>query len=136
MRALVLLFALAPSAVAGAAEAPFAFAEATAVGLREGKPKLTIDVVLPDGRHLNPDAPNAWTGRGRDGVAVRAEGSQRFERLPVTIPLEVVTDGQVEVELTVHHCGAGTCEVATRTVLVDVAAGSDGPRSAGLSVSL
>jgi hypothetical protein len=91
------------------------------VALAPGAPTLVLDLVLPEGRSLSTTAPHRWAAVGADGVATRtAEGPIQGPR--VALPLHVVSDGRLTIDLAVYHCAAADCRRSDLSLVVAVEA--------------
>lgn len=95
-------------------------ATADPVAIASGKGVLAVEIQLPDGRKLSEEAPSAWHAVGADGVGVTVDGQQDLKALTVDVPLEVASDGHVELELSVYHCTVSDCKNARHHVVVPV----------------
>jgi DNA-binding beta-propeller fold protein YncE len=80
---------------------------------------ISVQIKLPDGFHLNPNAPNRYEISTDDGQKVKiAGGAQKFSQLPLNIPLPPIRTGSanVKVKLTVYYCredNTGACLIKT-----------------------
>jgi len=92
--------------------------------VRAGDAVLLIDVELPAGYHLNPDAPQrykVWVEPGAESIAIEPQNAARGAKgllLPVRIPVRVSSRGAAEVHasLTFVYCredNTGTCRIKT-----------------------
>lgn len=99
-----------------------------------GDAALVIDVALPAGHHLNPDAPNGYTVSIEDGAQNLAlDGADpkaltktaKDLRLPLRLPLRASAAGaaRLRVSLRLYYCredNTGTCRIKTLVWLVPV----------------
>ncbi|HEX8188247.1 MAG TPA: thioredoxin-like domain-containing protein [Pyrinomonadaceae bacterium] len=100
-----------------------------------GDAALVVDVALPAGHHLNPDAPNRYAvtiEEGAQGLAL-AEGADpkasgrtaKDLRLPLRVPLRAAAAGaaRLRVSLRLYYCredNTGVCRIKTLVWLVPV----------------
>jgi thiol-disulfide isomerase/thioredoxin len=80
---------------------------------------LLFQIRLPEGYHLNPNAPNRYeiSTDGAKNIKI-ANASQKFSQLPLTIPFQTLDsgDGNLKVKLTVYYCredNTGACLIKT-----------------------
>ena len=99
-----------------------------------GDAALVVEVALPAGYHLNPDAPNRYTvtvedGAERlslDGADPKASGRTAKDlRLPLRLPLRAAATGaaRLRVSLRLYYCredNTGTCRIKTLVWLAPV----------------
>jgi thiol-disulfide isomerase/thioredoxin len=101
-----------------------------------GDAALVVDVALPVGYHLNPDAPNRYTVTVEDGaqsLALADAGADpkstgrtaKDLRLPLRVPLRAAATGaaRLRVSLRLYYCredNTGTCRIKTLVWLVPV----------------
>ena len=99
-----------------------------------GDAALVVEVALPAGYHLNPDAPNRYTvtvedGAERlalDGADPKALGRTAKDlRLPLRLPLRAAATGaaRLRVSLRLYYCredNTGTCRIKTLVWLAPV----------------
>ena len=80
---------------------------------------LLVRLKLPDGFHLNPNAPNRYEITTDDAKIVKvAGGAQKFGQLPLTVPFQAIQAGStnVKIKLTVYYCredNTGVCLIKT-----------------------
>lgn len=80
---------------------------------------LVFQIKLPEGFHLNPNAPNRYEISSGDTKSVKlANQSQKFSELPLTIPFQTLESGDanVKVKFTVYYCredNTGACLIKT-----------------------
>ena len=92
-------------------------AEAKEVG--EGAQTLQVQIKLPEGFHLNPNAPNRYEITTDDAQTVKATaGAQKFSALPLKIPFQTIRTGgaRLKIKLTVYYCredNTGACLIKT-----------------------
>ena len=92
-------------------------AEAKEVG--EGAQTLQVQIKLPEGFHLNPNAPNRYEITTDDAQTVKATaGAQKFSALPLKIPFQTIRTGgaRLNIKLTVYYCredNTGACLIKT-----------------------
>jgi DNA-binding beta-propeller fold protein YncE/thiol-disulfide isomerase/thioredoxin len=102
------------------------------VALKSGG-TLNFDVNLPEGFHLNANAPNRFEITvGKEKSVVVANAKQKFNKLPLTIPFQAAKKGStvVQAKFTVYYCrtdDTGVCLVKTLSweIPVKVAAGKN-----------
>ncbi len=76
---------------------------------------LIFKVNLPEGFHLNPDAPQKYSISFEDGKNITIKNpSERFKELPLQIPFQVNKNGtaKLKAKLTVYYCredNTGVC---------------------------
>ncbi len=99
-----------------------------------GDASLVVDVALPAGYHVNPDAPNRYTVAVEDGAQslalVDADPKSTGRtvkdlRLPLRVPLRAAAPGaaRLRVSLRLYYCredNTGTCRIKTLVWLVPV----------------
>jgi DNA-binding beta-propeller fold protein YncE len=110
---------------------------------------LVVDVALPAGHHLNPDAPNRYTVTVEEGVQslALADGTDpkasgrtaKDLRLPLRVPLRAAAAGaaRLRVSLRLYYCredNTGTCRIKTLVwrVPVELTAEPGAPREVKL----
>ena len=105
-----------------AARRPQPATEKMTLQLRPGPQRLRLEIALPDGKKLNPDAASEISLRWKGG----------FRVLPLEAPsVETELDadeGKLEVEATIFYCDEGReglCYLASHRVEVEVALGDD-----------
>ncbi len=80
---------------------------------------LQFQIKLPDGFHLNPNAPNRYEISTDDAKIVKtATGAQKFSRLPLTVPFQTIQTGSanLKIKLIVYYCredNTGACLIKT-----------------------
>ncbi len=80
---------------------------------------LVFNLKLPEGFHLNPNAPQKYEITTADGTSVKfAVPSQKFKALPVVIPFQTVNKGAVNLKakITIYYCredNTGVCLIKT-----------------------
>ena len=80
---------------------------------------LVFNIKLPDGFHLNPNAPQKYEMSSGDAKFVKiAVPSQKFKTLPVVVPFETLSNGaaNLKAKLTVYFCredNTGVCMIKT-----------------------
>ena len=77
---------------------------------------VMFQIVLPDGYHLNPDAPNRYEITG-ENVKISA-APERFSKLPLVVPFQTMKAGDADLKarLTVYYCredNTGVCKIKT-----------------------
>jgi DNA-binding beta-propeller fold protein YncE len=113
-----------------------------------GDAALVVDVALPAGHHLNPDAPNRYAVLVEDGAQRLAlvdadpkalAKTAKDLRLPLRLPLRANATGtaRLRVSLRLYYCredNTGTCRIKTLVWLVPVelTAEPDAPREVKL----
>ena len=99
-----------------------------------GEAALVVDVSLPEGHHLNPDAPNRYTVVVEDGAQSLAltdadpkspGKTVKDLRLPLRVPLRAAAPGaaRLRVSLRLYYCredNTGVCRIKTLVWLVPV----------------
>lgn len=111
--------------------------------------KLIIDVKLPTGFHLNPNAPQRLKATiEQDTIVVSFEDNAKTKtikpkQLPLSLPVKFLKAGAAEmnVQLSVYYCredNTGECKIKTLTwqVPVEVVANSKNNREINLSVEI
>ncbi len=79
------------------------------------KTSVVFNVSLPDGFHLNPDAPQRYNISFNDGETVEiAKPSEKFKELPLAIPFNATKAGRtnLKAKLTIFYCredNTGVC---------------------------
>ncbi len=82
---------------------------------------LLFQIKLPDGFHLNPNAPNRYEISADDAKTVKiTNASQKFSQLPLTVPFQTRQPGNsnLKVKLTLYYCredNTGVCLIKTLT---------------------
>ena len=80
---------------------------------------LIFNIKLPDGFHLNPNAPQRYEISTATGKSIKiAAPTQKFKTLPVVVPFETVQKGaaNVKAKLTIYYCredNTGVCLIKT-----------------------
>ncbi len=80
---------------------------------------LVFQIKLPEGFHLNPNAPNRFEIATDDPGKVKiTSAAQKFSQLPLTIPFQTAQTGSanLKVKLTVYYCredNTGACLIKT-----------------------
>jgi hypothetical protein len=78
---------------------------------------LSIDVKLPEGFHLNPNAPHRYELNGTDGAALKIDApAGKFAKLPLKIPFRANASGVLRAKLTFYYCredNTGVCLIKT-----------------------
>ena len=80
---------------------------------------LVFNIKLPDGFHLNPNAPQKYELSTADGKSIKiAAPSQKFKTLPVVVPFQTLNKGaaNLKAKLTVYFCredNTGVCMIKT-----------------------
>ncbi|NNE97971.1 MAG: redoxin domain-containing protein [Pyrinomonadaceae bacterium] len=96
------------------------------------KSSLTFDVELPNGFHLNPNAPQKYevTFRGGKGIEIERP-KERFEDLPLRVEFRTreATTSKISAKLTIYYCredNTGVCYIKTLiwNVPIDVVSGA------------
>ena len=88
--------------------------EAQEVGLNVAN-SLILNVKLPEGFHLNPDAPQRYEIYTQDGQSIKfTNPAQKFKKLPLVIPFQTIAQGSsnIKAKLTVYYCredNTGVC---------------------------
>ena len=114
-----------PAAVSGFSETSFGPEEVIEVPvqqIRAGEPgQLRLDLMLPPGYHLNPQAPFTYrveaSGTGLTVAEADRQVSTMAPELPLAIPfraLSGVHDAKLEIDLTFYYCregDAGVCAI-------------------------
>lgn len=81
----------------------------------DAKSSLIFNVNLPEGFHLNPNAPQKYSISFEDGKTISVENpSQRFKELPLKVPFQTVKTGmeKLKAKITVYYCredNTGVC---------------------------
>ena len=76
---------------------------------------LIFNVKLPEGFHLNPDAPQRYEISASDKQSIKlANPAQKFKTLPLAVPFQVIAQGSgnIKAKLTVYYCredNTGVC---------------------------
>lgn len=85
----------------------------------ETKNSLVFDVKLPEGFHLNPNAPQRYEITVEKGESVKiANARQKFTGLPLTVPFQITEKGaaNLKAKLTIYYCredNTGVCLIKT-----------------------
>jgi thiol-disulfide isomerase/thioredoxin len=80
---------------------------------------VLVQIKLPEGYHLNANAPNRYEISADDAKIVRAEtGAQKFSQLPLKVPFQTMQAGNanLKIKLTVYYCredDTGACLIKT-----------------------
>lgn len=80
---------------------------------------LQFQIKLPDGFHLNPNAPNRYEISTDDAKIVKTvTGARKFSKLPLTIPFQTIQTGRanLKIKLAVYYCredNTGACLIKT-----------------------
>lgn len=80
---------------------------------------LIFDLKLPEGFHLNPNAPQRYEISSADETSVKiAVPKQKFKTLPVVIPFQTANKGaaNLKARLTIYYCredNTGVCLIKT-----------------------
>ncbi len=80
---------------------------------------LFFQIKLPEGFHLNPNAPNRYEISAGEAKSVKITNtSQKFSGLPLSIPFQTLQAGEAEikVKLTLYYCredNTGACLIKT-----------------------
>jgi DNA-binding beta-propeller fold protein YncE len=80
---------------------------------------IAVQIKLPEGFHLNTNAPNRYEiSTGDTGFVKTQKGAQKFSQLPLKIPFETVQTGSanLRVKVTVYYCredNTGACLIKT-----------------------
>ncbi|MEP6902106.1 MAG: thioredoxin-like domain-containing protein [Actinomycetota bacterium] len=80
---------------------------------------LLFQIKLPDGFHLNPNAPNRYEISAGDAKNVKiTKASQKFSQLPLSVPFQTLQSGEtnLNVKLTLYYCredNTGACLIKT-----------------------
>ena len=80
---------------------------------------IRVELKLPEGFHLNQNAPNRYEITTDDAGTVRvASGAQKFSALPLSVPFETLRTGgaNLKIKLTVYYCredNTGACLIKT-----------------------
>ncbi|HEY0457878.1 MAG TPA: thioredoxin-like domain-containing protein [Pyrinomonadaceae bacterium] len=80
---------------------------------------ISVQIKLPEGFHLNGNAPNRYEiSTDAAGIVKTAGGAQKFSQLPVNIPFQTTKAGSanLKVKLTVYYCredNTGVCLIKT-----------------------
>jgi DNA-binding beta-propeller fold protein YncE len=92
---------------------------------------LVVELALPEGYHLNQNAPQRFQASVEKGAAVEFTApSGKFSALPLRVPLRVKAAGEAQVRLsvTVFYCredNTGACLIKTLVWRVPVAVAND-----------
>jgi thiol-disulfide isomerase/thioredoxin len=85
----------------------------------ETKTSLVFDVKLPEGFHLNPNAPQRYEISLDEGSNIEiANAKQKFTALPLNVPIQITAKGaaKLKAKLTVYYCredNTGVCLIKT-----------------------
>jgi DNA-binding beta-propeller fold protein YncE len=80
---------------------------------------LVFQIKLPDGFHLNPNAPNRYEISADDAKNVKiASAAQKFSALPLVVPFQTTQtgDANLKVKITLYYCredNTGACLIKT-----------------------
>jgi DNA-binding beta-propeller fold protein YncE len=82
------------------------------------KSSLVIDVKLPKGFHLNPNAPQKYEIAVENSSVKVEKAKQKFAKLPLTVPFQIAekAEANLRVKLTVYYCredNTGVCLIKT-----------------------
>jgi DNA-binding beta-propeller fold protein YncE len=100
------------------------------VGLT-GQNSLLLQIKLPDGYHLNPNAPNRYEIGTDDAAVVKtAGGAQKFSELPLSVPFQPIRMGSanLKIKLTVYYCredNTGVCLIKTLAWQIPLKVGAE-----------
>lgn len=90
------------------------------------KSSLIFNVKLPEGFHLNPNAPQRYDVSFDNGESVKIENSrQKFKELPLVVPFQTVKTGEAKItaNLTIYYCredNTGVCLIKTLSWTIPV----------------
>ncbi len=80
---------------------------------------LVFNIKLPEGFHLNPNAPQKYEVSAENGKNVKiANPAQKFKTLPVIVPFQTVQKGaaNLKAKMTIYYCredNTGVCLIKT-----------------------
>ncbi len=80
---------------------------------------LVFNIKLPEGFHLNPNAPQKYEVSAQNGKNIKiANPSQKFKTLPLVVPFQTVQKGAatLKAKVTVYYCredNTGVCMIKT-----------------------
>jgi thiol-disulfide isomerase/thioredoxin len=80
---------------------------------------LVFNIKLPEGYHLNPNAPQRYEVSVADGKNIKiANAKQKFAKLPLNVPFQTTTAGSavLQARMSVYYCredNTGTCLIKT-----------------------
>lgn len=105
---------------------------------------LIFNINLPEGFHLNPNAPQRYEISVENGKNIKiANPSQKFKTLPITVPFSATQNGaaNLKAKLTVYYCredNTGVCLIKSLVwnVPVNVVADKKAPRKIEISASV
>ncbi len=104
-----------------------------------GRAEIVLDIGLPEGQHLNPDAPSGYVVRNlADGMLRQPDAKGPVTDVPLRISVDLLEGtGSIAVDLTLYYCAEtanSLCYFADARVeiplTVRAGAGSDGTISA------
>jgi hypothetical protein len=105
---------------------------------------LVFNIKLPEGFHLNPNAPQRYEISTADGKSVKiAAPSQKFKTLPLVVPFQTIQKGTaiLKAKLTVYYCredNTGVCLIKTLlwNVPLNVVADKNAAKKVEISASV
>ena len=83
------------------------------------KNSVNLTLKLPEGHHLNPDAPQKYELTTGENKSLKIENpQQKFKQLPLIIPFQTTEKGEanLKAKLTVYYCredNTGVCKIKT-----------------------
>ena len=105
---------------------------------------LVFNIKLPEGFHLNPNAPQRYEISTADGKSIKiAVPSQKFKTLPVVVPFQTLGKGaaNLKAKLTIYYCredNTGVCLIKTLlwNVPLNVGTGKNAAKKVEISASV
>ncbi|MEP6904171.1 MAG: thioredoxin-like domain-containing protein [Actinomycetota bacterium] len=112
--------------------------------LANAQSSLIFNINLPEGFHLNPNAPQKFEISTENGQSVKiVNPAQKFKTLPVVVPFQTVQKGaaNLKAKLTIYYCRAdntGVCKIKTLVwnVPLNVVADKNAPSKVEISASV
>ena len=100
---------------------------------------FNFNIKLPDGYHLNVNAPNRYEISGDESIIKIESRSQKFKSLPLSIPIQTLKSGEtnLKAKISVFYCredNTGECLIKTLVWQIPVKISKD--KSANKKVEL
>lgn len=91
---------------------------------------LVFNINLPEGYHLNTNAPNRFEITANSKTIKIAAPSEKFNKLPLAVPFQTLKagDANVNAKLTVYYCredNTGVCKIKTLSWQIPVKIAAD-----------
>ncbi len=90
---------------------------------------LNFNIALPEGYHLNTNAPNRFEIAASNKTVKIANAAQKFNKLPLVVPFQTAKSGDANLsaKLTVYYCredNTGVCKIKTLAWQIPVKIGA------------